>query len=65
MQNTAKNIILLTVIILAIMYNPNEQPPNDSEYVKHLQEKLKKAIKEENFEEACRLRDKINAIQRV
>lgn len=66
MQNTSKAIILLSAIALAIIYAPSEsseaQEPN---HLEKLQEKLQKAVEQENFEEACRLRDKINSIQRA
>ena len=64
MQNTSKAILLLSAIALAIIYAPNEQPvTSESEHLEHLQNKLNKAVQEENFEEACLLRDKINSIQ--
>ena len=64
MQNTSKAILLLSAIALAIIYAPNEQPvTSESEHLEHLQNKLNKAVQEENYEEACLLRDKINSIQ--
>lgn len=66
MQNTSKAIIMLSAIVLAIIYAPSEQPKSESTgYLEHLQEKLQKAVEQENYEEACRLRDKINSIQRA
>lgn len=66
MQNTSKAILLLSAIVLAVIYAPSEQPePEPSEHLEYLQEKLQKAVEQENFEEACRLRDKINSIQRA
>lgn len=64
MQKTSKAILLLSAIALAIIYAPNEQPvTSESEHLEHLQNKLNKAVQEENYEEACLLRDKINSIQ--
>jgi len=66
MQNTSKVIILLSAIALAIIYAPSEcSEAQESNQLEKLQEKLQKAVEQENFEEACRLRDKINAIQRA
>lgn len=64
MQKTSKAILLLSAIALAIIYAPTEQPvTSESEHLEHLQNKLNKAVQEENYEEACLLRDKINSIQ--
>lgn len=66
MQNTSKAVILLSAIVLAIIYAPSEQSEApESEQIDKLQEKLQKAVENENYEEACRLRDKINSIQRA
>lgn len=62
MQNTSKAILLLSAIALAIIYAPTEQPvTSESEHLENLQNKLNKAVQEENYEEACLLRDKINS----
>ena len=66
MQNTSKAILLLSAIALAIIYAPTEQLETpESEHLEHLQNKLNEAVQEENFEEACLLRDKINSYGRA
>jgi len=73
MNNTKKAIFFLGA--LAFTYglylqksqsNPKTETAQDSsQHLKHLQDKLNEAVEREDYEEACRLRDKINSIQTV
>lgn len=70
MNNQAQGLLLLGSILLATIvvahYNPEtEVPQNQSQHIEHLQQKLNEAVQEENFEEACLLRDKINSYGRA
>jgi protein-arginine kinase activator protein McsA len=55
--------ILLATIFIAKDNTEPESPQESAQHLNHLQYKLNKAVEREDYEEACRLRDKINSIQ--
>ena len=68
MNNTTKAFIFLgalafTYSLLSAQETTPESTEESSQHLKHLQDKLNKAVEREDYEEACRLRDKINSIQ--